>query len=311
MEMQRGVRERWSHGNRAKCSFSTCSAARRTHRSGKKETTNSAQLFQSSRKALEIERPQLTHNITNHNEKNKLKDTCTVQDGTGLPAHNGVFMKNGTKKEWNPSPNIHSFSTSLLLSLFSSPPLLLCPGPADTFYYSLTAAMHSLTHSLSHRVNRVGSLSRLPIERVQHINTHKHALLSLRRATASEHRCHVRCIFVLMLSPVSQHTHTSVSQGPLITYCIATKTSMQASFSVFDSFFVLSITRQPCKQKGMVEYTQSLVRSSVKGGVTGYCRDPASYAHTQKHTASFLIFSSVSQKSFRLWTMKECDMLHL
>ncbi|ROL54406.1 hypothetical protein DPX16_10829 [Anabarilius grahami] len=38
MEMQRGVRERWSHGNRAKCSFSTCSAAGWTHRSEKKAT---------------------------------------------------------------------------------------------------------------------------------------------------------------------------------------------------------------------------------------------------------------------------------
>lgn len=68
----------------------------------------------------------------------------TVQARTGLPAHNGVFMKNGTKKEWNPSPNILSFSTS-----FSSPPRLLCPGPADTFYYSPTAAMHSLTLSVT------------------------------------------------------------------------------------------------------------------------------------------------------------------
>lgn len=38
MEMQRGVRGRRSHGNRAKCSFSTCSAAGWTHRSEKKAT---------------------------------------------------------------------------------------------------------------------------------------------------------------------------------------------------------------------------------------------------------------------------------
>ncbi len=96
---------------------------------------------------------------------------------------------------------------------------------------------------------------------------------------------------------------------------------MQASFSVFLwLFLILSITRQPCKQKSMVEYTHKAWR----GGVTGYCRDPASHTHihthththtrthTQKHTASFLIFSSVSpkqNKKCRQQTIKECDVL--
>ncbi len=56
---------------------------------------------------------------------------------------------------------------------------------------------------------------------------------------------------------------------------------MQASFSVFLwLFLVLSITRQPCKQKSMVEYTHKAWR----GGVTGYCRDPASHTHTHTQT---------------------------
>lgn len=47
--MQRGVRERRSHGNRAKCSFSTCSAARWTHRSGLHWAQMQAVLLQFSR----------------------------------------------------------------------------------------------------------------------------------------------------------------------------------------------------------------------------------------------------------------------
>ncbi len=77
---------------------------------------------------------------------------------------------------------------------------------------------------------------------------------------------------------------------------------MQASFSVFLwLFLILSITRQPCKQKSMVEYTHKAWR----GGVTGYCRDPASHTHTHTHThkhakthciLSHLLFSITKKK---------------
>ncbi len=81
----------------------------------------------------------------------------SLQYGTGLPAQDGVFMKNGTKKEWNPSPNILSFSTSFSPSLsllhttsaalsWTGRHILLLPDCSD-----------ALAHSLCHRVNRVGS----------------------------------------------------------------------------------------------------------------------------------------------------------
>lgn len=118
-------------------------------------------------------------------------------------------MKNGTKKKWNPSPIIFfSFSTSISLYLplttsaalsWTSRHILLPPDCSD-----------ALTHSLSHGVNRAGSLSRLPIEES---SAHKHTqacVLSLRRATTSAHRCHVCAVSLSWCWVLYPNTNTSV-----------------------------------------------------------------------------------------------------
>ncbi len=164
----------------------------------------------------------------------------SLQYGTGqdrAPCTQWGFHEKWNKERVEPFPNILSFSTffSLSLSLSLSSPHHLGCFVLDRQTHFITPWLQRCTHSLSlsrGEEGRLGSLSRLPIERVQHINTHKHAFLSLHRATAYAHLCHVHCIFVLMLSPLSQLTHTSVSQGPLITYCIATKTPVQNINSV-------------------------------------------------------------------------------
>lgn len=112
-----------------------------------------------------------------------------------------------------PTPFFLSLPPSLSLSIFPLPPQLLCPGPADTFYYLCSDA---LTHSLSHRVNRASSLSRLLVERVQHINTHKRAFLSLRMATASAHCRHVCAVSLSWCWVLYPHTHTHLSPDHIL-----------------------------------------------------------------------------------------------
>lgn len=113
-------------------------------------------------------------------------------------------MKNGTKKKWNPSPIIFfSFSTSFSLYLplttsaalsWTSRHILLPPDCSD-----------ALTHSLSHGVNRAGSLSRLPIEES---SAHKHTQACVFIPSHGDYICASPriSIFVLMLSPISEHT---------------------------------------------------------------------------------------------------------
>lgn len=122
-------------------------------------------------------------------------------------------MKNGTKKKWNPSPIIFfSFSTSISLYLplttsaalsWTSRHILLPPDCSDALTHSL---------SLSHGVNRAGSLSRLPIEES---SAHKHTQACVFIPSQGDYICaslpRVCCIFVLMLSPLSEHIHTHTS----------------------------------------------------------------------------------------------------
>lgn len=79
---------------------------------------------------------------------------------------------------------------------------------------------------------------------------------------------------------------------------------MQASFSLFLwLFLILSITHQACKQKGMVEYThKASCGAAWRGGVTAYCRDPASHTHKTHCVLSHLLFRVTKNPlDYELW----------
>ncbi len=152
----------------------------------------------------------------------------TVRDRA--PCTRWGFHEKWNKERVEPFPQ-HTLFLYLLLSLSLSPPHHLGCFVLDRQTHFITPWLQRCTRSLSlsqGEQGRLGSLSRLPIERVQHINTQACVFIPAQGycICASLPRVLYLCpdaVFSLLY----QHTHTSVSQGPLITYCITTKTPVQ------------------------------------------------------------------------------------